>query len=666
MKFLVFILSIILFNSSLAQHYSANDIQLISEVDKVLKENHVDYDRVYPHVSSRIAKGLLNELDPESEYLTEKEVARINLLLSNFKLDGDFTNNALEEIIEIYENRLHRTLDILTEIKHVNFFAKDSISVSIKSDTIYYVSNNEELKTYWERRLKLQVLSRHKNDSLTIRLSKDRLNSFLNEKLDLEKTFEACKIETFFKEQNLSKQVLNAYLKAYCKSFDSHSNFFLPEEEDDFLNSLASEFYGTGITFGQNGANFYVKNIQPFSYASTKNEIRVGDEITGVVVDGKLVSPACLSTNELNILFYGDDDPTLELELKSFEDKQYRRFKLVKSVVNSSTNHTYSFILSNEDIDIGYIQFPSFYVPFGANGRSSAQDLALILIEMKKHEVNGIIIDLRNNGGGSIREAADILGYFIDYGPLFTVVTQQNQEGILMKDTKKGKLIDVKVIFLVNALSASASEIVAAVMQEYPSALVVGSPTFGKATGQILIPIKTQHVQKSEGTVVVTDLKVFRFNGTTYQGEGVVPDIILPTFINKSFFSETNYSYVLKLGEARKFRQLAFRNEPIDSLNFLARERGSLSRIDSLSKLLADRFASPHQISLNYNEYSNIFPDLMDNDLEINEGIEIESMEDNAAFLKESGRIKAYEEKDPILNEVFLIFQDWIQITNTK
>lgn len=665
-RFLVFVLSFLLFNTSFAQHYSTNELQLIKEINDVLKDNHVEYENIYPKINSRITNCLLNELDPDSKYLTENEYIKIDSLLTGFTLQDRFTSHVLEVARELYKNRLTATLNILNSLGSLDFFEEDSALVSINSNIALYSEDDKALKDRWENILKLRILTRYKGDSLTIGLSNDELNSLLNTKLKLEIASEICKVEMLLTEQHLSRDVLSAYLKSFCKSFDPHTNFLLNQEDNDFRNSLASEFYGTGISFGQDGGYFFVTAIQPLSSASSENEITVGDEITGVVLDGRLVSPACLSLYELNSLFYGEDNTSLELELRSSNDKLYRRFKLSKRMVNNAINHTYSFVLTDNDLKLGYILFPSFYAPKGANGRSSAQDLALILLEMNKKKVDGIIMDLRNNGGGSIIEAADLLGYFIDYGPLFSISTQDNLEGVLVKDTKKGKLVNNRVIFLVNALSASASEIVAATMQKYPNTLIVGSSTFGKATGQTLIPIKSKYTNKSEGTVIVTNIKVFRFNGTSYQKEGVVPDIQLPTIINKSLFSEADYKNVLEPGSARAFHPIQYRNEPIDSLNILVTERENLLEIEAQSKLLEAKFSDSLYISLQYDKFSDVLESLRENQFKKAETFEIVPLEDNEVFLNESNQIKLHKEKDPILNEVFIIFRDWIEIQNSN
>ncbi|MEQ6168313.1 S41 family peptidase [Ekhidna sp. MALMAid0563] len=665
MRFLLILLASLTYLTTKSQHYSTDDVQIINAVDEQFSQNHVEYKRLFPKIKKRFATQLLNQIDPEARYLTKREAEEIRNNLSEFNLSQSFTRKQLEEIRTLVDSRFKSTLKILESIDGVDFFENDSVYFNIYYDSAQFSEDDKELKDRWARYLKYEVLLRSHDNSLLEANTKAKFNSILNQKFSDELASSICYLNQLLKDEALTNYVLRAYLRAYCKSFDPHSEFLSKQESNLFVESLSSESYGTGIRISKDGNKLFISDIMPFSQASFNEDISVGDEITKILINDQLLAPSCISDEMLNEFFYGDRNTEIEFESKSSEDFQFRRVKLTKGIVNNHLNHTYFFILSNENINIGYVQFPSFYSKYTLDSRSAAEDLALILLELKKKSVDGLILDLRNNGGGSVKEAADLLGYFIDYGPLFTIVDQENPEGKLIKDTKRGKVIDSKIIFLVNSLSASASELVASTMQKYPNSLVIGSPTFGKATGQTLLPVKTKYARDTQGVVSITSIKTYRFDGSSYQGVGVIPDILLPSVLSKSIVSEENYPFVLNHGSSRKFRQLKYRVEPIDSLRKLSSERNSLTNVKRVRDDLNTKLSNNSGISLNYENFENPYQKLQSFQPEPHTYFEIETTEENEAFIEESNRIRNNKQKDVLLKEVFQIFEDWIRLTKT-
>lgn len=667
MRFLLPLLLFATVSHALAQHFTTEDALMLLQVEQVLKEKHIAYESIAPQLNARFPKLVIDQIDPEGNYLTIKDTNAIHSALNGFTLDRQFTKAALESIRSILANRLVTASEVVQSIHELDFFEADSIFLNPTLKVPAYAVDDHALEALWRDNLKLSLLSKYKGDSSLLHLSPQEIHSFLNQQLQSLTEAAGCQIETLQQQATLTKYVRDAYFNAFCQSFDPHSHFFSQEEKEDFAMSLSSEFYGTGITYYTKGSSFYVSAVSPFSPASLHPEIKVGDELIGVTIKGQQTAPVCISPEVLHELFYGDEPSLLEVELKSATDKQYRRFTLPKEVVSYVPNHTYAFLLQDEQTNLGYVQFPSFYSPLHTGGRSSAEDLAFILLSFKKKELDGVIIDLRNNSGGSIHEAIDLLGFFIDYGPLFTVVDQQRPDGTLQKDTKRGQLIQTKVMFLVNSLSGSASELVAATMQEYPHCLIVGSPTFGKATGQVTVPLETTLDQENQSAVHVTTLKINRFDGTNYQGVGVQPDIVLPSIINKSLTGENHYKYPLPPHQkTKKYRQVAYRKIPLDSLRLRSNRREDLSQLDSLSTLITDFFTTPRYISLNYEHYQQVFAKLRALDHFKASSFETISLEENEAYVDEGLRKKEQTEKDGILHEAFLIFKDWIDLSEAR
>ncbi|WP_462249583.1 S41 family peptidase [Ekhidna sp.] len=649
-----------------SQNYTTDDIQLVSELDRLFKENHIEYDSIILKLDDRFAKQLLFELDPDSRFFTQDDVLKIQDELANFSLNQNYTRDRLGNLRQLFQASLENTKALLNTINNIDFLADDSVYLGTQFDSVRYAKNNEELRWRWIRYFKFNVLLKSEEDSLLTKGTASEINSDLNKRIRTHVESSLCYIEQLSEEKSLSNYVYKAYLNAYCNSFDPHSSVYLNQEEKLFQSSLSSESYGTGIMVGRDGNQLYITEIIPFSNASYNEDIHVGDEITRIRIVDDLVTPTCISDETLTEFFYGDRNTTIEIEVKSQSDYKYRTAKLTKGVVNNSVNHTYSYLLNNENIKVGYVQFPSFYARYTKNGRSASEDLALILLAFKKQNIDGVILDLRSNGGGSTVEAADVLGYFIDYGPLFTIVDDETPEGRLIKDTKRGKVIDTNLIILVDALSASASELVAATMQKYPNTLIVGAQTFGKATGQIVLPLKTKYAKENQGSVAITHIKSYRFDGSNYQGHGVIPDIQLPFILTKRIVGENNYDYILNFDKKRSFRQVKFRDEPIDTLRYLSKERDLLSEVSAISKSMETKLLKGLGVSLNYENFKNPYTDLQEYSIDSHNTFVIESMEQDEAFEEESDRIKNNKQKDLVLKEVFLIFEDWMNIKNSN
>ncbi|MEM9328375.1 MAG: S41 family peptidase [Bacteroidota bacterium] len=658
------IIYLIIPSESAGQYYKSEDLLLIEEVEGLIQQHHVDFEELESVVSERIPPLIAEELDTDAKYLTKKELEAIVDMFEGTPVNASTLFDNLENIIERFEMRLSGAYAMLGDFEQMNFFEPDSVTICFAADAYEFAEDATALAERWSRRLKYNVLSKHHGDSTLVGSSPLSINKALNGSLAYEIKAERCKMESLLEDkEEMAKYVLVAALKAYCRSFDPHTSYFPVELAEIFMSALSSEHFSTGITYDLKGNDYVVSAIDPMSDASTFPEINVGDEITGIIFNDELTSLSCLSGGELFLAFYGDGSPELELEIRSVRDKKFRNFTLTKDKVYNEANHIFSFVLEEQGLEIGYIQFPSFYSESLFGGRNSAEDMALALLNLKSKGVHDVIIDLRNNGGGSIKEASELLGYFVDYGPLFTVVTRERPDGVLEKDTKRGKVVTGKVIFLVNGFSASASEIVAATMQKYPNALVVGSSTYGKATGQGIFSLETEGSSASLGGVVVTMLRCYRFDGTHYQGQGVAPDVIIPTIWTNAIGNEAGLPYALEHRAARPFRPLKQRNEPVEELNLRSQARNSLSSIDSLSQALVERLNDEYRVPLSYEDFSLELGGWRTANALDTMNFVIRNFETNEAFEAESTRRRGELTRDAVLYETFRIFDDWISLT---
>ena len=254
-----------------------------------------------------------------------------------------------------------------------------------------------------------------------------------------------------------------------------------------------------------------------------------------------------VSVDELeNMLLINGDE--VQFKIKKLDGKTIE-IPLTKEMIRADENIIKSFILKGEK-SIGYISLPSFYTEFeGQNQLGCANDIAKAIIKMQKEHIDGLIIDLRDNGGGSLKEAIELSGIFIDFGPLSIM---ENKDKLLttIKDFNRGSIYNAPLLIMVNGLSASASELFSATMQDYNRGIIVGATTFGKSTGQDIIPlvedINKKKLTKNElGYVKITPSIFYQLNGVSYQKKGVVPDITLPFFPSENDFSESDYNSAL-------------------------------------------------------------------------------------------------------------------------
>lgn len=649
-------LSLLIYTVGFGQDYVSDDYSTISNVHGILQENHIEYSETVELIGERFSVQLIQQLDSKGEYLLQSEKKRINELFLNLEMNPKFILPKLKAVHLIFLQAVTRTSNILDDIDNISFFEADSFQINVENKVDLYKLTEIEQRNWWIKKLKYKTLIKHKTDSILALSDEEEINKIFNQSLQRDIDYELCKLAPFLKDQELKLIILNAFLRAYCLSFDPHSDYLSSNQQNIFISQLSTELYSSGIYFSIQGSTFYIDELSPYSHANTIKEINIGDEITGVLVNHEMLAPACISTEKLINLFYGKKTTSITIEIKSLKDDKRRIFTIPKSVISNNFNHTFHYVFKDATNEIGYIQFPSFYSKYDFDSNSSAEDLALILLDFKQRGISNIIVDLRNNGGGSIDEAVELLGYFIDYGPLFSITSKEYPDGYLFKDMKRGKVTTGKTVFLVNGLSASASELVAGTMQKYPDALIVGSSTFGKATGQNMMPLPSK-----KGIVLVTTIKIHSLDGSNYQVKGVEPDVVIPTYFSKPFVGEAKYDYPIRHKRIRSFREVVKRDEPIDSLKFLSSKRNSLQAIEALNDELFKKLTQHEKIPLNYYMFT---------DLQVEEKIDtywpqpfdIVSLESNDAFMNESNR-RINNLHDPILGETFLIFKDWLRLT---
>lgn len=264
----------------------------------------------------------------------------------------------------------------------------------------------------------------------------------------------------------------------------------------------------------------------------------------------------CLPVHELKEFMLSKQAKVSTFQIRKKSGKEIK-VKLEKSDMDVQENVIKSFVLESDSLDLGYVYLPSFYTDYemgGTTAEGCANDLATELLRLKRDGIEGLILDLRDNGGGSMREAIKVVGISINQGALGIFKTQ-NENPLTLKDLNRGTLYADPMIIIVNSFSASASELFAAAMQDHNRALIVGTKTYGKSTAQSVIPLDTSLItdimqgenldEKDIDFIKITHSTFFRTTGESHQAEGIIPDIYIPHIFEKLKLKEEHYPSVL-------------------------------------------------------------------------------------------------------------------------
>jgi carboxyl-terminal processing protease len=350
------------------------------------------------------------------------------------------------------------------------------------------------------------------------------------------------------------------YINCIAGCYDPHSNYFNAHIKEEFKEELSSQRELFGITYQKSSdGSIKITSIMPGSPAWYSDGIASGDELLKLTSsDGNFIDVTKASPAEVSSFFSMLETDSLVLTLRSNGEKS--EVNLVKSVVYSDEDIIKSALLTG-DKKIGYISLPDFYTDWtDTSSLGCANDVAKSLLRLQKDGIDGMILDLRNNGGGSIKEAIDLAGIFIDYGPIILEV-DNTQSIYTYKDFNRGSIYRGPLIILINSSSASASEIVSAALQDYNRALIVGQQSYGKATGQMMIALDPTINPRFQGFIPenpewgyakITEIGLFRVTKETAQLVGVTPDILLDDFDYSEAHYEKDYAHALKLGPIEK------------------------------------------------------------------------------------------------------------------
>lgn len=420
--------------------------------------------------------------------------------------------------------------------------------------------------------------------------------------------------------QGFENYIGSIFLNCITNRFDPHSTFFSPNEKDKFLEMISKDGMSYGFSTKENkDGEIEISNIVPGGNAWKTNQLNDGDILLKVNFDNNAtIDLLFVDDFELDQIFNTNSNAKSLVITVRKTNGLIKAINLKKEKIEQEDNVVKSYILNGAK-KIGYIYLPSFYDEWtGKNPLGCGNDVAKEIQKLQQEKIEGLIFDLRYNGGGSLYEAINLAGIFIDEGPI-TVLKNRNEKPTVVKDMNRGTAYDGPLLVMVNAHSASASELLSAVLQDYNRAVIVGNNTFGKATVQGTFPLDLNYDPKYPKMNATSDLgysnitiqKFYRVTATSHQKKGVHPDIYLPDLSYISKNTEANEKYYLESDTVGKtIYYTPLKSLPIANLNAKSVERvksnNSFNQIIALNDSIALIEKQTQTISLNINNYKQL------------------------------------------------------------
>ncbi len=537
--------------------------------------------------SVAVFENLLNMADERRLLFTDAEYRQLSAYKT--KLDNEINGDGwvfADKFSALYKNALKRADTIINKIfqKPFDYNLAETIGTTKRKHDFTFAADPAALTNRWSRYLKFQILTEVYEAAMADSTRKMSLKAALplreaavREKV--KKTELRGLSKTLDNPAGYDVVIAEMYLNAIATCFDPHSNYFSPQANEEFQSSLSTEAYFFGIGFKENDKGVVViEKLSPGGAAWKSGEINKGDELVSLQWEGKEAQDMTGASLEevYKVLDLSIHDKLMFRLRKA--DGTMSNVYLRKEKEENEENIVKSFVLKG-DKKLGYILLPGFYTEWGmGTGSSCANDVAKEIVKLKKENIEGLILDVRFNGGGSIEEALEMTGIFIDEGP---ITIQRASDGKLatLKDPNRGTIYDGPMVLLVNGQSASASEMLAASLQDYHRAVIVGSNTYGKATMQQMFPLDTVTSRPFTGNtkidiVKITVGKIFRITGQTAQLFGVTPDVELPDAFDGLEIGEKFTEYALPADSVKRnnyYKPLPYL--PVDELARLSAAR---------------------------------------------------------------------------------------------
>lgn len=501
--------------------------QMIASLNVVelLKRHHYSKPPLDDARSRKMYAGYLKMLDPARMYFTAGDIQEFDRWETQF--DDFLKAGNLKPGFSIYKRQLERLdqyLDYaLTELSQGIDKIDFSIDESFETDRekAQWAADEQALQDLWRKRLKDEVLRLKIANKEPKAIETLLIKRYKNQQKRL--------------QQTRSEDVFQAYINSFAQTYDPHTTYLSPDNAENFDINMSLSLEGIGAMLQGDNEHVKIVRLIPAGPAEKSKLVAPADKIIAVGQgDKELVDVIGWRLDEVVKLIRGPKGSQVRLEIipasNAPGDQTSKVVTLTREAVKLEEQAAKKSILhldqNGREAKLGVIEIPAFYLDFKAyrsgdpEYKSTTRDVKRLITELQKEQVEGIVIDLRNNGGGSLQEATELTGLFIEQGPTVLVRNSDGRIDVLA-DEQKGAFYKGPLTVLVNRLSASASEIFAGAMQDYHRALIIGGQTFGKGTVQTIQPL-------NHGELKLTLAKFYRVSGQSTQNQGVIPDISYP------------------------------------------------------------------------------------------------------------------------------------------
>lgn len=655
------------------------DKLLIELITSVLAQAHFSPQDVDDDFSSRVFDDFIEQLDPLKRYFYKSDIKEFEAYRN--KIDDQLKNYDLTFFNLVYERLLKRIEESKTFYngildKPFDYALNETFSTDYKA--LKFVKNKTQMKERWRKQLKFFSIGDYDD------LLKERDLDIKDSKTLAEGDFSAQNEKRTEGKENKSDEELEAeareaikrsleelydfiedrrrldwfsiYVNAVVEEFDPHTFYFAPEDKDRFDTQMSGNFEGIGARLSKRIDGVEVVEVISGGPAWRENELEVGDQILKVRQEdeAEATSITGMRLDDAIKLIKGPKDTTVNLTLKRV-DGTIQEIAITRDIVELEETFAKSSTVIKDDNKYGVINLPKFYIDFeNYNKRNASSDIKKEIERLKKEDVEGLVLDLRNNGGGSLQTVVDIVGLFIEEGPVVQVKSSNEKKEVL-KDEDRSIIWDGPLVVMVNELSASASEILAAAMQDYKRAIVIGSKqTYGKGTVQNVLNLNRMMRNYSKGdlgALKFTTQKFYRINGGSTQLEGVKSDVVVPDRYSYFDIGERDQENPLPWDKIEPANYTVWQNyfdynTTIEKSKARMAANEQLKLIDANAKWVSE-MRNRENFSLNYEEYKL---DLEQREEESKRFDALSDYETNLSFKSLPYEIKLMEQ-DTVLKE---------------
>ena len=489
----------------------------------------------------------MDQLDPQKTLLLQEDVDSLSRRHRTYLDDYIRFNSCvfIKDFITLYSRRVKEARHVIEKLQEYDpdYSGKDTLKFHTNNE---YFTDKEQVSTYWKKKVSYNMAIAAYDPDTKADRTEAHFRSIKDSLKQAEIDLLLCRMdEMITSESTLASFVERQFLNAYATVFDPHSAFLNHSEKDALYNSLGDSEWSFGLEIDKNrDGQIEIVSLTPGGAAWKNGLLKEGDILLSLKTKKETLEVKCKSSLEIEEFLYHADDLPVRFRVRK-NSGSVIEIELKKERVTVEENTITAFVIDNSTSKLGYIAIPQFYSGYtGAASTGSAHDVAVELHNLTKEKVDGLILDLRFNGGGFLQEASEIAGFFLKKGPLMTLRTSYN-DYVTVNDLDGKILFKKPIIILINEFSASAAEYLASTLQDYGRALIVGTESFGKASTQLVFPLKKKK-NKLLGFAKITTQKFYRINGTSYQGKGVQPSIVFPSLYKNIQKKEESVEFALK------------------------------------------------------------------------------------------------------------------------